>query len=87
MRYILLFVLVLLFLLFTKLVLWGMTIGDMIHNWKYYGKLPDGVNMSQPISIPIDCLDSGKKMSSVGCMTSSAMAINEYELPDKLLFA
>jgi hypothetical protein len=58
---------------------------DTILNWKYLGKLPAGVNVPTPI--PIECLDSGKKISSTGCSTHSTMVLNEYQLPEQLLFS
>jgi hypothetical protein len=85
MKYILLgilLVIVLGCLVAIKIALWGIPIADMIHQWKYYGRLPEGVNLPQPI--PIDCLDS-KNMSSQGCLSNDTN-LNEYDLPDKLLF-
>jgi hypothetical protein len=85
MRYILFFLLVVLFLFLVKIVAWGIPIMDMIHNWKYLGKLPKYSNV--PHSLPLDCLDSGKKMSSLGCSSHSTMVVNEYHIPNALLFS
>lgn len=82
---VILVVLFLLFLVVTKIALWGIPIADMIHQWKFYGILPEGLNLPEPI--PLECLDSGKNMASQGCMTNSLMNMNEYDLPDKLLFS
>ncbi len=76
-----LFVLIVSFLVAIKLSLWGFPIVEMMYQWKYDGRLPEGVNLPQ--LIPIDCLDS-KNMSSQGCLTNDVT--NEYDLPDKLLF-
>ncbi len=64
--------------------MWGMSITEMISDWKQFGKLPLGIHL--PKAIPIDCLDSGKNMSSVGCANHSTMNFNEYNLPEKMLF-
>jgi hypothetical protein len=84
MSYLFVLILVLVFLLIIKLVWVSMPMADMMVNWKQFGHLPEGVN--KPNDIPIECVDSGKKMSSMGCSVQSAMVLNEYELPDKLLF-
>ena len=81
MKYILFFLLIVLIIFLVKIVAWGTPIMDMIHNWKYLGKLPKG--SSVPYSVPLECLDS-KNMSSYGC---SSDIVNEYNLPDVLLFA
>ena len=78
--YILLGILFVLILVAIKLSLWGFPIVEMMYQWKYDGRLPEGVNLPQ--LIPIDCLDS-KNMSSK-CLTNDVT--NEYDLPDKLLF-
>ena len=84
-KYIFFFLLVLLFLVILKLVLWSIPITDTILNWKYLGKLPTGANVPQPI--PIDCIDSGKNMSSTGCANHSTMVVNEYQISEKLIFS
>jgi hypothetical protein len=85
MRYIVGLLLVVLILFLVKLLLWGMPIMNMIQDWKYFGKLPKHSHVPQ--DMPIECLDSGKKMSSMGCSSHSNMALNEYQLPEPLLFA
>jgi hypothetical protein len=85
MRYIVGLLLVVLFFFLVKLFLWGMPVMDMIQDWKYFGKLP--LHSIVPQDMPIECLDSGKKMSSLGCSSHSNMALNEYQLPETLLFA
>jgi hypothetical protein len=85
MKYIVGLLLVVLLIFLVKLMLWGKPIMDMIHDWKYFGKLPKHSNVPQ--AIPLECLDSGKKMSSMGCSSHSSMVLNEYQLPEPLLFA
>jgi len=77
-----LFFLMVVLVLITLVVLWLIPVAEIIHNWKYLGKLPQGANVAQPV--PLECLESGKT-ASLGCM--GATIVNEYELPEKLLFS
>jgi hypothetical protein len=84
-NYILFFFLVLLLLLVAKLVIWGLPIVNIIQNWKHFGKMPTGITI--PNEMPIECIDSGKKMTSTACALHSSMETNEYLLPEKLYFS